>query len=360
MDYATDKDEIAAGSAAAGDALDGALTLPSPVETSNRRRKKQAGSESDTDFQADTDDESEQNAGPEPEDLDADNELGFPSGCSTTTIFKHTSSKQNSVDASQRTTKTSKHSSVMVTSRMQNITADKMKASSERAILPTANVTPVPKRSTNSTSGVKPFKRAQLPVRNPMGPVYPPNSTICHACREPHPVGACQLKAAGVEHCGLCGLAHYGQGRTCPHIRSETQVHEMLLALKSSNEPRELVDLAAKYLRGVKGTLVRQKKRDREKAATANGAPVPQPPITSQPSKTGQYVVYLPTAPMNGIGIPAVTGQQGLPQREIPKWYDYGSVIRAQQQRQGSSQIQAQGQMSDKDVAYALQDYLQK
>lgn len=39
----------------------------------------------------------------------------------------------------------------------------------------------------------------------------------------------------------------------------------MLQALKSSNESRELVDVAMKYLRGVKGTLVQQKRRDKEK-----------------------------------------------------------------------------------------------
>lgn len=104
---------------------------------------------------------------------------------------------------------------------------------------------------------------------------------ICPACHQHHPRGACTLKVAGVEHCGLCGLAHYGHSRTCPHIRSETQVREMIEALKRSPEDRELVDTAVKYLRGVKGTLVQQKKKDREKAALATGH------STSLPTQTG-------------------------------------------------------------------------
>jgi hypothetical protein len=41
-------------------------------------------------------------------------------------------------------------------------------------------------------------------------------------------------------------------------------VRLMLDTLKVSNEPRYLVDLAVKYLRGVKGSLVQSKKRARE------------------------------------------------------------------------------------------------
>jgi Chromatin remodeling factor Mit1 C-terminal Zn finger 2 len=41
-------------------------------------------------------------------------------------------------------------------------------------------------------------------------------------------------------------------------------VRLMLDTLKLSNEPQYLVDLAVKYLRGVKGSLVQSKKRARE------------------------------------------------------------------------------------------------
>lgn len=153
----------------------------------------------------------------------------------------------------------------------------------------------------------KPFKRAQLPVRSPLETAYGNKHTLvnCPACRSQHPRGACPLKAAGVEHCNLCGLAHYGQARTCPHIRSETQVREMIAALKNSPEDKELVETALKYLRGVKGTLVQQKKKDREKAmalqvpgavadnATPNSVSWRYPPQakkqTAQPPQPAQF-----------------------------------------------------------------------
>ena len=77
-------------------------------------------------------------------------------------------------------------------------------------------------------------------------------------------MGWCRLKLAGVEHCGLCGIAHFGQGRTCPHLNSESQVATLLGTLKESTESRELVEMATKYLRSIRGGLV-QKKRDQEK-----------------------------------------------------------------------------------------------
>lgn len=92
---------------------------------------------------------------------------------------------------------------------------------------------------------------------------------LCIACNAPHRVGYCPLKLAGPEHCNLCGLAHFGVSRTCPHIRSETQVREMLVALKSSPESRVLVHEATRYLNGVKGTLAQDKRRRAEKAERA-------------------------------------------------------------------------------------------
>ena len=93
----------------------------------------------------------------------------------------------------------------------------------------------------------------------------------CPACDLPHPRGSCPLKIAGVEYCPLCGLAHYGSQRTCPHINSETQVREMLAALKSSSESKELVTEAKRYLSGVKGTLVQRKKMERQKREYERG-----------------------------------------------------------------------------------------
>lgn len=131
---------------------------------------------------------------------------------------------------------------------------------------------------TNTGNAVKPFERARLPVRSHAGPFYEQYTLVaCPACHKQHPQGACELKIAGVEHCGLCGLAHFGIGRTCPHIRSETQVREMLLALKNSPEDKALIDAATKYLRGVKGHLVQAKKKEKEKtiAPSAGSGGVP-------------------------------------------------------------------------------------
>ncbi|TKA69138.1 hypothetical protein B0A49_06317 [Cryomyces minteri] len=71
---------------------------------------------------------------------------------------------------------------------------------------------------------------------------------------------------AGVEFCNLCGIAHYGESRTCPHINSETQVRAMLEALKHSTEEGRLVKEAKRYLTGVKGSIVQRKKQLRERA----------------------------------------------------------------------------------------------
>ena len=77
-------------------------------------------------------------------------------------------------------------------------------------------------------------------------------------------MGWCRLKLAGVEHCGLCGLAHLGHSRTCPHLNDETQVGRLLQTLKESPEPREHVEAATKYLRMIRGDLVQRKRKKRE------------------------------------------------------------------------------------------------
>lgn len=131
-------------------------------------------------------------------------------------------------------------------------------------------------QSTGNGSAVKPFVRAPLPITPPITSHISYATPACPVCQLQHPRGACALKLAGAEHCGLCGLAHYGAGRICPHINSETQVREMLETLKNSTEPKHLVETATKYLRGVKGHLVQKKKREREKAlgiiVNVNGA----------------------------------------------------------------------------------------
>ena len=141
----------------------------------------------------------------------------------------------------------------------------------------------------------KPFERVNIPIRSPLGLQFGQQSLpACPACQKQHIRGACELKVSGVEYCGLCGLAHFGHARTCPHIKSETQVREMLEALRSSPEKKELVDLATKYLRGVKGTLVQQKKRNREKL---QGMPQSSSPPSGYPSSIHEHSYAYPGGP---------------------------------------------------------------
>lgn len=74
-------------------------------------------------------------------------------------------------------------------------------------------------------------------------------------------MGWCRLKIAGLEHCGLCGLAHIGHGRTCPHLNSEVQVATLLGTLKESTESRDSIEQATKYLRMIRGDLVQRKRK---------------------------------------------------------------------------------------------------
>jgi chromodomain-helicase-DNA-binding protein 4 len=121
----------------------------------------------------------------------------------------------------------------------------------------------------------RPFKRVRVPlgqaphfngeVAFDHGPIKPmPPLHDCSACNEQHPMGWCRIKLAGVEHCGLCGIAHLGHSRTCPHLNSETQVATLLQTLKESTESRDLIEQARKYLRMVRGDLV-ARKRARER-----------------------------------------------------------------------------------------------
>jgi len=93
----------------------------------------------------------------------------------------------------------------------------------------------------------------------------------CVACDGTHETGYCPLKTAGVENCGLCGLAHYGHSRTCPHLSSEMQVRTMLEALKKSTEPKPLIQEAIKYLRGIVGDLAQRKRKREAKVQAQQG-----------------------------------------------------------------------------------------
>ncbi|KAL5001929.1 hypothetical protein BDV10DRAFT_140305 [Aspergillus recurvatus] len=136
-------------------------------------------------------------------------------------------------------------------------------------------------------SAVRAFQRAIPPpqLAQPPQSVQPPtpnsagtdgptdrNGDACFVCGRVHPMGSCPLKIAGVEHCGLCGLAHYGQARTCPHLRSELQVSKMIEALKQSNEDQHLVALAKKYVYGIKCDLTQRERRKSGKVSAAGAS----------------------------------------------------------------------------------------
>ncbi|KAL5461724.1 hypothetical protein PMIN06_002014 [Paraphaeosphaeria minitans] len=259
VNYETEKARKAA-EGSEDESLSGSPVKPAKVD---KRLKKKDSSEEDTDFQAETEDEhsEDQASGPEEAQAEAAN-LGHDTahGQSTSAAVKKSLYKQN--------------------------------------------------------SAVKPFNRVQMPVRSPQEAGYSVYPLVhCLACQKQHPRGACEFKISGVEHCGLCGLAHYGVGRTCPHIKSETQVREMLQALKSSPEKKELVDLATKYLRGVKGALVQGKKKERERAMMQAGRMPPanqgptslvRPPAVMYDPSQGQHVQGSRPGfqPMNGAPQP--------------------------------------------------------
>lgn len=300
VDYATEQDGLGTTSVAEEDVFGDALAIPSPVKKMSKKHKNKNDSESDTDFQAESEEESEQ----EEAGIVDVGELADRRGSSANA--NSTPHKRNGEAASKSFSKSPQKFPPITLSvqppppRSLGDSKSKFKVAPQKNAVPfPSNVTkpsgkaptamvdltaPSPamsKASEYNEAAVKPYKRATLPIRSPLEPTYGLYSNrICSACQKNHPQGACELKEAGVEHCGLCGLAHFGHSRTCPHIKSETQVRAMLQALKNSPEKKELVDLATKYLRGVKGTLVQQKKKDREKAALAKGLPLPPPTST--------------------------------------------------------------------------------
>ncbi|KAJ5136201.1 hypothetical protein N7448_004755 [Penicillium atrosanguineum] len=157
----------------------------------------------------------------------------------------------------------------------------------------------------------RPFERVQMPpnaIPSSLDGALDPHPYLqagptCLACGQPHYPGACPLKQAGVEHCPLCGLAHFGKRRACPHLQSPTQIHRMLDALSKSKEDPKLVAMATKYLRVI---FTSEAQRQRLKAAMAAGA-VQHPGPTQRATSSS-----LQAPPMSAF-VPARVPQQGLP-----------------------------------------------
>lgn len=122
---------------------------------------------------------------------------------------------------------------------------------------------PKGKKYTNEAT-VAPFRRVNLadvePLRQSDSTPDSHYTLVCLVCNQGHPPGQCRLKSAGTEHCGLCGLAHYGSQRACPHLRSEEQVTRMLDALKYSTEDHALKTQAKSYVYGIKTDLAKRRK----------------------------------------------------------------------------------------------------
>ncbi|KAF2739672.1 chromodomain-helicase-DNA-binding protein 4 [Polyplosphaeria fusca] len=277
----------------------------SPVKNKHRKKKNKLGSESDTDFQAGNSEEEEEESATE-DQVDASEEAK--------NLKEQDQRRGTSKIAGAGVFKPSN-----LPSQSPSVTLPKPPQSTQTAGVrrETVDHHAVPSKfSSPSTSRVQPFVRAELPVRTPLEPNFGQwGDKLCPICPSVHPRGACPLKIAGAEHCGLCGLAHFGHGRTCPHIKSETQVRYMLEALKNSPEKRELVDAAVKYLRGVKGTLVRAKKKDREKAMMSNaslntqmgvqGHPPKPPNVMDSSAQRSQPQQGQPRPPYTGHATPA-------------------------------------------------------
>lgn len=123
--------------------------------------------------------------------------------------------------------------------------------------------------SPRSKKPKKPADRSYRPV-NVVPVVDVPGSTNkCRACKKLHPSGQCKLKKMGVEHCPLCGIAHFGKGPTCPSLGDEASITAMLQALSSSKEDPQMVKDAKNYLRGRKGALRQKAAMDARNAANA-------------------------------------------------------------------------------------------
>lgn len=138
----------------------------------------------------------------------------------------------------------------------------------------------------------RPFQRVQSPQPyKPVDGMTNVRQPACLACHNRHPIGSCPLKIAGPEHCPLCGLAHYGKNRTCPHLQSITQVKRMLAALELSPEPAELVDAAQRYCRNLLNNLL---VIERNKAKYAQA-------MADRPAEASTTSTTLPMAPSASI-----------------------------------------------------------
>lgn len=134
----------------------------------------------------------------------------------------------------------------------------------------------------------------------------------CVACEHHHPTGRCPLKRAGVEFCPLCGIAHFGRGRTCPHINSVTQLQSMQDAIKHSPETPELKELARRKLTGLIGSIKNKRKLEEEAKAAQVLQQSGQPDSNFTPSQHATMKGQVVSRQTNGIRLGKENRMAGL------------------------------------------------
>lgn len=156
----------------------------------------------------------------------------------------------------------------------------------------------------------------------------------CLACDTEHLVGHCPLKHAGVESCPLCGIAHYGHFRTCPHLSSLTQCRRMLEALKQSPEPAAEKKVAKQYVVGIIGDLTRRRRLEEKKGQQEAGVQSANTfPSTFRAGVSGQ-------SPTTSLMHQAVNGgTQGLPNQQTASMHSTHSLPQAHQLVNGNGHI---------------------
>ena len=131
------------------------------------------------------------------------------------------------------------------------------------SVRPSETLNSKPRKSVSSSQPY--FRRAEVvPLPQDIPTSDTKDHRRCLACTRYHRQGYCPLMLAGVERCELCGIAHFGFQRNCPHLTSVTQLRLMMEALKKSTESQEIKDLAKMRIIGLVGSRNQAKRQEQE------------------------------------------------------------------------------------------------
>jgi Chromatin remodeling factor Mit1 C-terminal Zn finger 2 len=83
----------------------------------------------------------------------------------------------------------------------------------------------------------------------------------CKLCTQSHVPGHCPLRTVPIQQCPACGFSHVATARTCPLLRDEHYLKEILKKLKRSTEDRDIIRAAKSYVRGVLKDLQRRERK---------------------------------------------------------------------------------------------------